>query len=160
MIGNAVPVKLAEYVAGALFRYIGSTTDSQVAVEDFKNWLIGEKNYSEKSAKDIISRCKRAERIVGHIGIPDAYYIFTLEHQLEFQGLSAPVKSQIKRALALNEQFARMQNVLIWINQRNPDVFCNSPNDWDSDWIADLMVCLLNANGPGKVIAAWETLEP
>jgi DNA (cytosine-5)-methyltransferase 1 len=113
MIGNAVPVKLAEYVAGALFRYIGSTTDSQVAVEDFKNWLIGEKNYSEKSAKDIISRCKRAERIVGHIGIPDAYYIFTLEHQLEFQGLSAPVKSQIKRALALNEQFARMQNVLI-----------------------------------------------
>ena len=84
MIGNAVPVKLAEYVAGALFRYIGSTTDSQVAVEDFKNWLIGEKNYSEKSAKDIISRCKRAERIVGHIGIPDAYYIFTLEHQLEF----------------------------------------------------------------------------
>ena len=74
---------------------------------------MGEKNYSEKSAKDIISRCKRAERIVGHIGIPDAYYIFTLEHQLEFRGLSAPVKSQIKRALALNEQFARMQNVLI-----------------------------------------------
>lgn len=113
MIGNAVPVKLAEYVAGALLRYIGSTATPQLATTGFRNWLISEKSYSERSAKDILSRCKRAEKIVGHTGIPDAYYIFTLEHQPEFQMLSAPVKSQIKRAIALNEQYVREVKILI-----------------------------------------------
>ena len=109
MIGNAVPVKLAEYVASSLITYV---KENQVAHNcskpDFFMWLLNEQHYSERSAKDVISRCKRSERIVSFAGIPDAYYIFTLEQQPEFQSLSVNVKSQIKRAIKLKATYDQM----------------------------------------------------
>lgn len=104
MIGNAVPVKLAEYVATALLTYItehGKTTPKV----SFLDWLIAEQHLSERSARDVISRCKRADGIIGSAGVPDAFYLFTLERQPCFQQLSVNVKSQIKRAIRLKEAY-------------------------------------------------------
>ncbi len=105
MIGNAVPVKLAEFVASSLLEY-SQRADSLSDKESFLDWLLSEQNYSERAAKDVVSRCKRAEKIVSSIGVPDAYYLFTLEQQPEFQALSVNVKSQMKRALKLQAAFA------------------------------------------------------
>lgn len=104
MIGNAVPVKLAEYVAVSLLTYIKENA-KESSKQDFYEWLLDEQHYSERSAKDVISRCKRAEAIVSNVGVPDAYYIFTLEQQPRFKELSVNVRSQIKRALKLKEAF-------------------------------------------------------
>ncbi len=106
MIGNAVPVKLAEFVAASLLTYIKENAEAREKPE-FLDWLIEEQNFSERSAKDVISRCKRAEKIVSAVGIPDAYYIFTLEQQAVFQNLSVNVKSQMKRALKLQEAYSQ-----------------------------------------------------
>lgn len=103
MIGNAVPVKLAEYVANALMEYVGDKKDD---ASGFLPWLLSTKELSYRSAKDILSRCNRANGIVEY-SIPDAGYIFVLEQQDEFQKLSITVKSQIKRALRLKYEYIR-----------------------------------------------------
>lgn len=105
MIGNAVPVKLAEFVATSLLTYIKDNRES-CKKPDFFDWLIEDQHFSERSARDVISRCKRAEKIVSAVGVPDAYYIFTLEQQAAFQNLSVNVKSQMKRALKLQEAYS------------------------------------------------------
>lgn len=105
MIGNAVPVKLAEFVAASLSTYIQETQGS-IPNERFYEWLIDNHNYSVRSAKDVISRCGRAERIVESFGKPDEFYIFTLEQQPEYQKLSINIKSQMKRAIRLKAEFA------------------------------------------------------
>lgn len=104
MIGNAVPVKLAEFVAKSLLAYIAS--DSQDSEKNnFEAWLIGTKNYSSRGAKDVISRCKRAEKMVPSNGEDEAHYIFALEQSEEFQCLSVNVRSQIKRAIKLKTEY-------------------------------------------------------
>lgn len=104
MIGNAVPVKLAEFVASSILQYIGEHNPPRHR-ETFEEWLISSKNYSVRSAHDVISRCKRAEKILPFEGIPDSYYIFTLEQQQAFRDLSVSIKSQIKRTLCLRAEY-------------------------------------------------------
>lgn len=113
MIGNAVPVKLAEFVADALIQYIGSISafenrhqDYIWIMEGFENWLVVEKSYSNRAARDVVSRCKRSERILHCAKRLDSYYVFLLQQQTEYQALSATVKSQIKRAVNLQLEYA------------------------------------------------------
>jgi DNA (cytosine-5)-methyltransferase 1 len=101
MIGNAVPVKLAEFVANALLSFINASAKMESQKEAFVNWLITDKHFSNRSASDTVSRMKRAEKICPLNGIPDSYYIFSLEQKSDFQSLSVGVKSQIKRATTL-----------------------------------------------------------
>ncbi len=106
MIGNAVPVKLAEFVARAVIDYIHDTHQEENTT-GFADWLVTEKGYSERVSKDIISRNKRAERIVPSNGRIDKLYLFTLEQNETFQKLSVNVRSQIKRALQLQMEYDR-----------------------------------------------------
>lgn len=112
MIGNAVPVKLAEFVALSLNTYIETTKNGETIqnkVSDFnanfEEWLIEEKNYSHRAARDVISRCKRSERILHFPEKIDAYYIFLLQQQPDYQALSQTVKSQLKRAVKLQQEY-------------------------------------------------------
>ena len=105
MIGNAVPVKLAEYVANALIAYIADNETVTSNSADFQTWLIDIKQYKERSAKDVISRCKRANIIYSLPNRIEAYYFFMLEQQDSFQQLSPTVKSQLKRAVTLLKEF-------------------------------------------------------
>ena len=100
MIGNAVPVKLAEFVARAVIEYIQENKQDEIA-SGFAEWLVENKGYSERVSKDIVSRSKRAEKLVPSLGRIDKYYLFTLEQNEEFQQLSVNVKSQIKKVVQL-----------------------------------------------------------
>lgn len=109
MIGNAVPVKLAEFVALSLIDYLQSIQQTATGTA-FLSWLISDKGYSERVAKDIVSRYKRAEKIVPSFGKLDAYYLFSLEQQEQFQELSTNVKSQIKKSVQLRSEFSNTQH--------------------------------------------------
>ncbi len=111
MVGNAVPVKLAEFVANVFIAYIDEDVEKDGAgsgwlMEGFEEWLVGEKEYSGRSAKDVVSRCRRSERILRCVNRLDAYYVFLLQQQAEYQKLSGTVKSQIKRAVNLQLEYA------------------------------------------------------
>lgn len=105
MIGNAVPVKLAEYVANALNEYITDNVCTENPPIDFQTWLIETKSYAPRSAKDVVSRCKRANNFFTFPKRIEAYYFFMLEQQPPFKQLSPTVKSQLKRAVTLLKEY-------------------------------------------------------
>lgn len=104
MIGNAVPVGLAEFVARALIEYIQSTQEIGLG-SGFYDWLLTEKQYTERVAKDVISRYKRAEKIIPSYKKPDDFYLFSLDHHPAFCELSINVRSQIKKAVQLQAEY-------------------------------------------------------
>mgnify|MGYP001153397045 FL=1 len=79
-------------------------------MDGFENWLVVEKAYSDRAARDVVSRCRRSEKILHCADRLDAYYLFLLQQQQEYQELSATVKSQIKRAVNLQLEFAEYVN--------------------------------------------------
>jgi DNA (cytosine-5)-methyltransferase 1 len=107
MIGNAVPVKLAEFVARALKHHIEGcaiTIDQEVSNIDcisFLNWLNNTQSFSERTKRDTVSRLKRADSLCTIDCEPDSYYIYRLEQQDGFNDLTPTVRSQLKRAVLL-----------------------------------------------------------
>lgn len=101
MIGNAVPVKLAEFVAQSLLSFIQIKSQMETHKDNFIAWLTDAKQFSQRSASDTVSRVKRADRIHPITGAPDIFYLYCLEQTKEFATLSVGVKSQIKRAATL-----------------------------------------------------------
>lgn len=72
---------------------------------EFYNWLVETKQLSNRSAKDVISRCKRIKNILH----TDSLDVFSCEQLLEsddFKNLSMFIKSQLKRALALWNEYS------------------------------------------------------
>lgn len=112
MIGNAVPVKLAEYVANTLNEYIISNRLIQInqfvlPKDEFRSWLNTNKHYAVRSVSDIISRTQRAFSFQSPSnGVVDDYYLFELERNPSYKNLSNSVKSQIKRAIILYKEFS------------------------------------------------------
>lgn len=112
MIGNAVPVKLAEYVANLLKEYINSNKPNQInqfvlPKDKFRSWLTINKCYSARSISDIISRTQRAFSLQSPSNcVVDDYYLFELERNPSYRNLSNSVKSQIKRAIILYKEFS------------------------------------------------------
>lgn len=110
MIGNAVPVKLAEFVASALKTYIDSqTNDLPDNLKSFENWLINYKTLSARTASDTVSRVKRANRIHRLSDTSENMYLFYLQNENEFSKLTTSVRSQIKRAVSLYYDFSSPQ---------------------------------------------------
>jgi len=115
MIGNAVPVKLAEFVAEALIHHIGKNEEQAHATADyggFYEWLCGIQKLSEKVKRDTVSRLKRANAIRGLPQQPDSYYLFLLEQSNEYKALTPTVRSQVKRAVNLYSVFCGDTNQL------------------------------------------------
>ncbi|MDR0528018.1 MAG: DNA cytosine methyltransferase [Zoogloeaceae bacterium] len=104
MIGNAVPVKLAEFVAKALAHHIGQC-ERQVDYSAFSDWLTQSQPLCERSRRDTVSRLKRADAICALPPAPDAYYLFTLEQNGDYQALSSSVRSQLRRAVTLYSDY-------------------------------------------------------
>ena len=105
MIGNAVPVKLAEYVASALQQYIKSEEQVEANKDSFVDWLVHFQHYSQRSASDTLSRVRRADKMCRLDGAPNDFYFYTLQQTKEYNELSVSVRSQIKRALSLYNSF-------------------------------------------------------
>lgn len=70
---------------------------------EFKNWLQKKNKYTNASIKDIVSRLRRANKIL--VFRNEDIYIFRLEQCEEFQKASVSVKSQIRRAIRLYFQY-------------------------------------------------------
>ena len=102
MIGNAVPVKLAEFVARALKSYIDLMSATQsLNFDKFKKWLVDTKQYSSRTISDVISRLKRANTILPIPVNIEPIYLFNLDNDISFVSLSVNVKSQIRKAVSL-----------------------------------------------------------
>lgn len=110
MIGNAVPVKLAEYVATKLDDYIKLQEEVELNKDSFVGWLINVQNFTPRTASDTLSRVRRADRIYRLDGVPNDFYCYSLQQQTEYVELSTSVRSQIKRALSLYNSFIKESN--------------------------------------------------
>lgn len=78
-------------------------------LSNFKLWLTENKDYSSKTISNIVSRFKRANNMVPWFD--DNLYLFQLEQTKEYQTLSSPVRSQIKKAVKLYSEFIKSQNI-------------------------------------------------
>ena len=99
MIGNAVPVKLAEYVASALMKYIMNSKSELDDMNDFQNWLESNYSYKNRTISNIVSRVRRAHSI--QAVIDEGQYINELVTNAEFNLLSPSIRSQIKKSVSL-----------------------------------------------------------
>lgn len=105
MIGNAVPVKLAEFVARALLQFINANSQIDNNKDQFVSWLIASQHFTQRTASDTASRVRRAEKLCHINSIPDSYYLFQLEQNGDYKEFSVGVKSQIKRAITLYGEY-------------------------------------------------------
>lgn len=71
---------------------------------DFKEWLITEKKYSERSSKDVLSRLRRVNALLKE-DIIDNATLDKLINLEEFKSLSVSIRSQLKRAIKLNIEY-------------------------------------------------------
>ena len=102
MIGNAVPVKLAEFVASALMHFINETQEVHIFDKNgFKDWLENSFDYSTRTVSDIASRVNRCLSLCKPEETVNDYYLYRLDQNAEFAGLSVNVKSQMRRAMRL-----------------------------------------------------------
>lgn len=99
MIGNAVPVNLARYVAKSLKDFIDGKIDPQSV--SFVEWLINEKGLTKRAAGDVLSRANRARKIKLFSNYKLENYLTYLEATDEFQRINKTVQSQVRRAVSL-----------------------------------------------------------
>lgn len=99
MIGNAVPVQLAKFVATALISFHSGKAPNPGT--PFIDWLKQSKNFTSRAAGDIVSRINRANKILPIDGRPAEAYIPLLEANPVFSRIKPTVQSQIKRAIRL-----------------------------------------------------------
>lgn len=71
---------------------------------DFLNWLIVEKKMNQRSAKDVISRCKRVGKFLNIDELNSDSSEKLLQNE-EYKASSMFIKSQLKRAVALYKEF-------------------------------------------------------
>ena len=114
MIGNAVPVELARFVANRLQNYIQAVANGGRIVnerQNFSEWLRTEKGYSDRSISDVFSRLNRAHLLLPNHGI-NQYLIADLEQLQEFNDLKVAVKSQIRKAIRLKLAYQKETNIV------------------------------------------------
>ncbi len=114
MVGNAVSVELAHFVADRLQEYIRADANGGGIVNDrqaFAEWLRTQKGYSDRSISDVFSRLNRVYLLMPNHEI-DQYLITDLEQLEEFNNLKVAVKSQIRKAIRLK---------LAYLNEAAPD---------------------------------------
>lgn len=112
MIGNAVPVELAKYVAVTIMEYEKKQVKGIYDKEGFRVWLLNEKKLTKRTSSDIISRCCRGVSFFDSEGV-DFYnceideIIMKLERLESFVRLGVSLKSQLRRAFKLYYEYCR-----------------------------------------------------
>ena len=74
---------------------------------EFYDWLVVTKKLSSRSAKDVVSRCKRIKNIL-HTDSLENFSSEQLIQSEDFNKLSRFIKSQLKRALVLWKEYAEV----------------------------------------------------
>lgn len=107
MIGNAVPVNLAKHVAHALSMY---DAEKNLTVNNFSAWLFEQHSFSKLAVKDTISRINRCNKILPVDITNIDEYIIRLESTEVFKNFSTSIKSQLRRALTLYNEYVKNNN--------------------------------------------------
>ena len=107
MIGNAVPVNLAKHVAHALSMY---DAEKNLTVNNFSAWLFEQYSFSKLAVKDTISRINRCNKILPVDITNIDEYIIRLESTEVFKNFSTSIKSQLRRALTLYNEYVKNNN--------------------------------------------------
>lgn len=76
---------------------------------DFEQWLQDDKNMSVRSARDVLSRKKRVEYLLGIDTFDDNTLVVLLENE-DYQDLSIYIRSQLKRAVSLVLEYQEKTN--------------------------------------------------
>lgn len=71
---------------------------------DMYQWLVQEKQLGSRSAKDVVSRCKRISRMLD-TDVLNNSTAKSLEQNEQFVSCSIYIKSQLRRALSLAIEF-------------------------------------------------------
>lgn len=71
---------------------------------NFREWLINEKQYSDRASRDVQSRLKRALVLSGEEEV-SADTLTKIEANMEFKSLSMSVKSQLRRAVKFYQEY-------------------------------------------------------
>lgn len=74
-----------------------------IDLSNFRLWLTENKDYSNKTISNTVSRFKRADGMLPWFN--DPLYMFRLEQMESYQQLSGTVKSQIKKSVKLYSEF-------------------------------------------------------
>lgn len=77
--------------------------------KEFRAWITENYTYSPAVVGDIVSRFKRANRIL-EFNLDDAYQ-FYLEQEGAYKVLSVSVRSQIKKAVRLYQEYMKKDDV-------------------------------------------------
>ncbi|MFU8947539.1 DNA cytosine methyltransferase [Mycetocola zhadangensis] len=103
LIGNAVPVNLAKFVAEYITSYVDASNAKQM--EDFNEWLTQHLGLDHRSASDVVSRLRRANGLVPLPAEANERYLNALSASAGFQALGVSIRSQLRRAAILFIQF-------------------------------------------------------
>ena len=71
--------------------------------DGFQKWLDANSTYTKATKSNIVSRLRRADKLVPVIG--DPVYLFNLSQCAEFTELSVSVKSQMRRAVRIYQDY-------------------------------------------------------
>lgn len=78
-------------------------TITMIDALEFKAWLKENTSYSDAVVGDIVSRMKRSDKLLQWYD--DDVYLFRLTNDNSFKTLSVSVRSQMKRAVVLYNQY-------------------------------------------------------
>ena len=76
---------------------------------EFIEWLQKEKNYKEKTSHDVVSRLKRVNQLLGTTDEP-MVALKRIEKNNDFKCLTHSVRSQLRKALRLYDEYQKLQN--------------------------------------------------
>ena len=110
MIGNAVPVDLAKFVAKCIVEYEAKLLSKvKTAFPNeikFKEWLLTKGGLMQRSSQDVVSRVKRVSTFVDVESTGDVEdMVYKMGRREEFKVLNPSVRSQLRRAISLYKQF-------------------------------------------------------
>ena len=103
LIGNAVPVNLANHVAQAICAF--DRKESYKQSIEFIDWLQQEHHFTPAAAHDIVSRLGRCNRLVFLKEQSLQEYLERLEQNKEFKIINKTVCSQLRRAVSLYYEY-------------------------------------------------------
>lgn len=106
MIGNAVPIGLAQYVADALMYYIDNKHSLQIPMT-FMEWLQQDKHLRFPASRDMLSRYRRARKLIGKLYKSDAQMARQLESMESFGKIPKAVQGQLQHACQLHAEFLK-----------------------------------------------------
>lgn len=76
----------------------------------FCQWLKDDKNMTERSARDVVSRCRRIQRITNTYDLDKCTEDLLIECE-DYSTYSSFIKSHLKRALVLYNEFCKGRDV-------------------------------------------------